>query len=67
MIKLYTVENCPMCELLKRKLYEKDIEFEVIQSTSILKEKRITHVPIMELNDKMLTYKESLKWIQEQN
>ena len=63
MIKCYSLPNCPMCEMLKEKLYEKTISFEEIQDTEILRSKNISHVPCIEVNGLILKFAEALKWV----
>lgn len=64
MIKVYSTSGCPMCDMLKEELEEHNIQFENIMDLDILKNKQITHVPILELEDgSLLKLHEALKWV----
>ena len=49
MIKVYSTSGCPMCDMLKEELKEHNIQFENIMDLDSLKNKQITHVPVLEL------------------
>ncbi len=66
MVVIYKTEHCPMCQMLQNKLNEKNIEYKTISDPEILKKKKITFVPVLETQEKMLGLAEALKWIGEQ-
>ena len=64
MIKVYSTSGCPMCDMLKEELEEHNIQFENIMDLDTLKNKQITHVPVLELEDgSLLKLHEALKWV----
>lgn len=65
MVKFYHITNCPMCEMLEEELQERNIVYESIMDENILREKNILHVPVLEVNGKILNLAESLKWVNE--
>ena len=65
MVKFYHITNCPMCEMLEEELQERNIVYESIMDENILREKNILHVPVLEVNGKILNLAESLKWVKE--
>lgn len=65
MIILYTID-CPKCKVLERKLEEKSIQYEVCKDTNIMAEKGYMYLPILEIDDKVLNFKEAVDWIKEQ-
>ena len=65
MIILYTID-CPKCKVLERKLEEKNIQYEVCKDTNIIAEKGYMYLPILEIDDKVLNFKEAVDWIKEQ-
>lgn len=65
MVKFYHITNCPMCEMLEEELQERNIVYESIMDENILREKNILHVPVLEVNGKILSLAESLKWVNE--
>lgn len=50
-LKLYTIETCPKCAVLKSKLKAKNILFEEITDAACIKEKGFTLFPVLELDD----------------
>ena len=65
MIILYTID-CPKCKVLERKIEEKNIQYEVCRDTNIMAEKGYMYLPILEIDDKVLNFKEAVDWIKEQ-
>jgi hypothetical protein len=69
MIKFYSIPECGICKVMKKKLELKNISFEEIQDGKLAAEKFNTdHFPIVELEDgKVLNSPlEIKKWIEEQ-
>lgn len=64
MIILYTID-CPKCKVLERKLEEKNIQYEICKDTNIMAEKGYMYLPILEIDDKVLNFKEAVDWIKE--
>ena len=64
MIILYTID-CPKCKVLEHKLEEKNIQYEVCKDTNIMAEKGYMYLPILEIDDKVLNFKEAVDWIKE--
>jgi glutaredoxin len=62
---LYTT-GCPKCKILKQKLDEKNITYEVCSDVKVMMEKGMRSVPMLEVNNKIINYEESLNWIKEQ-
>ena len=61
-IILYTVD-CPKCKVLEKKLNNANISFEVCKDTKLMAEKNISKLPMLEVDDKMLTFKEAVDMI----
>ena len=51
MMKLYSLKGCPMCDHTKEVLTAKHISFEQIMDESAMRDKGITHVPVLETED----------------
>jgi glutaredoxin len=64
MVKLYTT-HCPNCRALETKLQSKEIEFEEITDQSLMVEKQIRSVPVLEVDGRLLTFYEAVKWVDE--
>ena len=61
-IILYST-GCPKCEILKKKMGEKNISYTEINDTNIMIKKNITFVPVLEINEKILNYKEAVDFV----
>ncbi|WP_297597991.1 glutaredoxin family protein [uncultured Cetobacterium sp.] len=65
MIKIYGKENCSKCELLKKTLEDKKIEFEYIQDLKTLmmvaSKARIMSAPVVEYSEKFYTMENFLE------
>lgn len=62
MIILYTT-HCPKCRVLEKKLEKANIQYKICEDTAIMSEKGFTSAPVLEVNDKPLTFKEAVDWI----
>lgn len=67
MIVLYTTKTCPKCSIVKAKLQNKNIDYVSIDDESILEEKGYDLLPVLEVNDCiMTTMLEINDWINKQ-
>lgn len=62
MITLYTT-HCPKCEMLERKIIEKHIEIEICEDVDLMCEKGLTSAPALEVDGKLLNFKDAIKFI----
>lgn len=65
-IVLYSTKTCPQCNSLKRQLDAKNIEYEVCYDEDTMISKGIRGVPSLEIDGKILTNVESVRWVREQ-
>lgn len=65
MIILYTID-CPKCKVLEKKLEEKSIQYETCKDTEIMSQKGYLYLPVLEVDDKVLNFKEAVDWTKEQ-
>lgn len=63
-ITLYST-HCPKCEILKKKLNEKSIDYKEINDTEYMLSKGFTTVPMLEVDDKTLNFAAAIKWVTE--
>lgn len=63
-IILYTT-HCPKCLVLEKKLASKNIEFEEITDNELMLKKGFTMVPVLEVDGKIMNFKEANTWINE--
>lgn len=67
MITLYKSATCPQCKILKSKLEKKNIPFVEIMDLEIMKEKGITSIPQLQIDDgPLMGMGAANKWINEQ-
>lgn len=64
MIILYSA-NCPRCIRLERKLDNANIKYEICKDTEIMLKKGINLIPVLEVDGKMMGFKEAVKWVNE--
>ena len=62
MITLYTT-HCPRCKVLKAKLDGENIDYEVVEGEEAIREKGFVTTPLLEVDDKVLTFAESMQWV----
>lgn len=62
MITLYST-GCPRCNVLKQKLNSKNIEYTVVNDVDIMTEKGISTVPVLEVDNQLLQFKEAVDWV----
>jgi glutaredoxin len=61
MIILYT-NDCPRCKILKDKLDDKQIEYDVCDDVEVMKAKGIRTVPVLEVDGEMMDYFKANTW-----
>lgn len=61
-IYFYTID-CPACNVLEQKLIRKGVEFEKVNDLNTLREKGLEVFPVLEVENKMLSYSEAIKWV----
>ena len=55
--------GCPKCKVLKAKLDSKEISYDIISDTSVMINKGIETVPVLEVNGNMMDFKTAVDWI----
>lgn len=59
---LYT-QDCPKCEVLKKKLMQKNLSFETSSDFSKLVENNIDSLPVLEVDENLLEFSEAIKYV----
>lgn len=59
-IILYSLPTCGMCKMLKRELDNNSILYTVCDDETQMREKNITHVPVLGVNGELLSFKDAL-------
>lgn len=52
-IIVYSTEHCPSCKVLKSKMDKEEIQYQVIQDIDVMRDKGISHVPMVEIDGKI--------------
>jgi glutaredoxin len=64
-VVLYST-GCPKCNVLKKKLFESNIEFTENNDKEEMLSLNFTTVPILEVDGVRMEFKEATEWIKEQ-
>lgn len=63
---LYTKDNCPMCNVIKMKLDNVKIKYEINQNEKEMEELGIDMLPVLKTDEgKLLPFKQILSYIEE--
>lgn len=63
-ITLYSTD-CPKCKILKQKLDEKNINYDICKDVNFMLSKGIKSVPMLEVDDEILSFNEAIFFIKE--
>lgn len=59
--------GCPRCKVLKTKLDQKGIQYQIVNDVEVMKEKGFKEAPKLEIADGVvMDFKEAVEWIKEQ-
>lgn len=61
-ITLYTT-HCPKCMVIEKKLAAAQIKYEICDDQNIMKEKEFNAAPMLEVDGKVMGFKEAVDWI----
>ena len=64
MITVYTT-HCPRCKILEKTLVSRGVDYVAVEDVDIIMAKGFQMVPMMEVDGKVLDYKEAMFWIKE--
>lgn len=64
-VKCYSI-GCPRCNVLEKKLQQKNINFELISDRDIMEKLDLTDMPVLEVDGVFLDFKKAVDWIGEQ-
>lgn len=59
---LYTI-GCPQCVILEKKLDAKKIKYDICENVGIMENKGIDSVPVLEIDDKLLSYTDAIEYV----
>ncbi len=61
-ITLHTT-GCPNCRILERKLQEGGIQYQKNYDTEIMLDKGMLTAPNLEIDEKLLSFSDAVKWV----
>lgn len=61
MIVMYST-HCPRCLILEKKLNEAGVDYKVCEDKQIMTEKGFDFIPVLEVDGKIMNFKEAMKW-----
>ena len=63
---LYTKNNCPLCNVIKVKMAQTNLQYEVSMDEDRMEELHLDRLPVLELDDgTLLEFKQILNYIEE--
>ena len=65
MITLYS-NDCPKCKILKSKLENKNIQYDLCSDIDIMIAKGFQTTPKLEVDNKVMDYLNAINWVKEQ-
>ena len=65
MIRIYTTQTCPKCQILKKKLADKGIEYKEFTDEAEMQRMGIMSVPVMDVDGKQMDFPEAIKYVNE--
>lgn len=64
-ITLYST-GCPRCEVLKKKLSEKSVDYTEVTSVDDMLALGIKEVPVLSVDGGLMSFKEAIDWVNNQ-
>ena len=64
MITVYTT-HCPKCKILEKTLDSRGVDYTTVEDVDVMIAKGFQMVPMMEVDGKVLDFKEAMFWIKE--
>lgn len=65
MTTLYSTK-CPKCNILEKKLKEKNINYTEVNDIDAMLEMELKEVPWLKVENKMMNFQEAVQWVNEQ-
>ena len=62
-MKLYTMDDCVYCTMLKARLAHEKIKYEEIKDVAVIEEKGFATVPQLEVESQTLDFNQSIAWL----
>lgn len=63
-VTLYTT-HCPKCNVLMTKLKQKGVDYKEITDVDVMRDRGFMSAPMLEVDGKIMTFVEAIKWVNE--
>ena len=63
MTKLYTMDDCIYCTMLKTRLNHEKIQYEEIKDSAVITEKGFLTVPQLEINENIFDFNQAIAFL----
>ena len=61
-VNFYTI-HCPKCDVLQKKLNNKNIQYTLITDVGVMQQKGFDTMPMLEIDGKSMEFSDAVKWI----
>ena len=61
-VTLYST-GCPKCKVLKTKMDQKDIKYNVVSDVDLMQSKGFMNLPVLEVDGNKMEFGEAIKWV----
>lgn len=61
-INFYTI-HCPKCDVLQKKLNNKNIQYTLITDVGVMQQKGFDTMPMLEIDGKSMEFSDAVKWL----
>lgn len=58
--------GCPRCKVLKMKLDQKGVQYEIVNDIEVMMAKGFNEAPKLEVDGVVMGFKDAKKWVEEQ-
>ena len=61
-VNFYTI-HCPKCDILQKKLNNKNIQYTLITDIGVMQQKGFDTMPMLEIDGRSMEFSDAVKWI----
>ena len=61
-VTLYST-GCPKCTILKKKLDDANIKYNIVTDVDVMQEKGFMTLPMLEVDDEVIDFGKAVKWV----
>lgn len=66
MVILYSID-CPKCKVIEKKLVNANIDFIIVKDRDEIKSKGMDLMPVLEVDDVRMNFKQACDWVNERS